>query len=280
MKVSFCDGGLCNRLNSLIFCLILKEKYGHEWEVSWPRNNWCGAGFEKLFELDLPVHDRPLLDYKQFEEQYRFLLHENPCGFKGESVTPNASLPGFEEYRSLLDTHRDVLYTHNLIPGFVTLPDIALGFKGLRINADLRRTAEDFCRERGVDSSVYGLHIRKTDFGNTVNDEELFRMVSASDKRFFVCSDDEEVNRRFGGLANCAVFEKKYFPQKRVESAGWEHWITDSEGRSFPFNIERSEEAVLEALVDLLILSRTTPVKASNSTFFTMATIFRSTGFF
>jgi hypothetical protein len=124
------------------------------------------------------------------------------------------------------------------------------------------------------------LHIRKTDFGDKVNDAELFRLVAGSPQRFFVCSDDAEVNARFSQLPNCSVFPKTHFPTKRVKDAAWQAWITDTEGRQFPYNIERSQEATVEGLVDLLILSRTTPVRASHSTFFTMALLFKNTGFF
>ena len=38
-----CDGGLCNRLNALMFALILKRRFGGAWSISWPVNNWCGV---------------------------------------------------------------------------------------------------------------------------------------------------------------------------------------------------------------------------------------------
>jgi hypothetical protein len=160
------------------------------------------------------------------------------------------------------------------------MDDIKVGMGGLKINDAIRCKAEQFCADNCINESVYGLHIRKTDFGDRVDDKELFKIVSSSPVRFFVCSDDEEVNNNFGKLKNCVVFTKKYFPQKKVANAGWVHWTTDSEGRNFPFNIERSEESVIEGLIDLLILSRTTLVKASSSTFFYMAGIFNSIGFF
>lgn len=280
MKISFCDGGLCNRLNVLIFCLILKQKYGHEWEICWPRNNWCGADFQTLFELDINVHDRSILSYKESEKNYLFLMHENLCDFNPKQVVINSNLTSYEQYEVILNKYIDVFYCHNLIPSFVNMNDIQAGMSGLKINGNLRQKASQFCIENCIDESVYGLHIRKTDFGDRVDDKELFKLVSSSNGRFFVCSDDEEVNNTFAQLQNCAVFPKKYFPQKKVGNADWVHWITDNEGRNFPFNIDRSEESVIEGLIDLLILSRTTLVKTSSSTFFHMAEIFKSINYF
>ena len=48
----------------------------------------------------------------------------------------------------------------------------------------------------------------------------------------------------------------------------------------FFYNIERSEASIVEALIDLLILSRTTHVSTSNSTFLKMSMIFKFTNFF
>ena len=57
MNHVLCDGGLCNRLNALIFALILQRKFGplgHDWQIAWPQNNWCGASFGSLFTSPLP----------------------------------------------------------------------------------------------------------------------------------------------------------------------------------------------------------------------------------
>ena len=64
MNHVLCDGGLCNRLNALMFALILKRKFGGSWRISWPVNNWCGAPFESLFTSELPHDDRSIDSFK------------------------------------------------------------------------------------------------------------------------------------------------------------------------------------------------------------------------
>ncbi|MDO8931345.1 MAG: asparagine synthase (glutamine-hydrolyzing) [Rhodocyclaceae bacterium] len=280
LHMAFCDGGLSNRLNALIFALILRRKFGHRWAASWPKNTWCGAAFDRLFEIDVPIHDYPINYFKEHENEYLLLMHENQCDFNPERIVINKGLTSYDQYKGILDANERVLYYNNLFPPFVTFDDMKLGLASLRIEAGVRQRAEAFCAEHRIDASVLGLHIRKTDFGGNVNDDELFKLAASSQHRFFVCSDDKGVNERFSQLSNCAVFEKSYFPQKAQDSGEWLHWVTDAEGRKFPFNIDRSEESVVEGLVDLLILSRTTLVKTSHSTFLTMAGIFKGTGFF
>lgn len=280
MNTCFCDGGLANRLNALLFCLVLKELYRHDWEISWPRNNWCGASFGSLFDIDIPVKEHSLAYFKQNESDYRFLAHENQGNFDEGRITYHSELADFPAYQSLLDQNPNVFYFHNLLPSFVSIADLQAIASGLRVKPHLVASAAAFCRDHAIDGSVVGLHIRKTDFGNTINDNELFTLVSQNANRFFVCSDDAEVTQRFASLKNCHVLEKAHYPEKLMAGEGWNSWIVDKEGRQFPFNIQRSEEAVVEALLDLLILSRTNPMMASHSTFFRMALIFNRIGFF
>lgn len=279
-NVVMCDGGLSNRLNALIFALILRHRYGQRWVLNWPRNSWCGAAFGKLFEIDLPVYEHPINHFKRHEQQYLLVMHENQCDFDARRVIINKGLTGYADYQALLNGNTDVFYFNSLIPSFVSFEDMRLGLSGLRIEPGLRRRAETFCKQHQIDATVLGLHIRKTDFGTSVNDDELFNIAASSPLRFFVCSDDRGVNERFSRLPNCCVFEKSFFPNKADVTKDWLQWGKDAEGRVFPFNIDRSEESVLEGLIDLLILSRTTLVKTSGSTFLAMAGVFKATGFF
>lgn len=279
MNVAFCDGGLCNRLNVLIMALALKAKYGHPWQIAWPRNNWCGAALDRLFDVDTPVSELPMDHYARHAADYQLIMHENQGGFPPAAITWQNQIQGFTDLEQRL-ARGDVFYYHNLLPAWADLGDLAQGLQQMRINADVYKTASDFCHEHRIDGDVLGLHIRKTDFGDAVDDQGLFTMVSQSPKRFFVCSDDAEVNRRFSELPNCSVFPKNSFPQKVVADGGWNAVTVDDQGRAFSFNITRPEDSIVEALVDLLILSRTLHVRTSHSTFLNMAMIFKGTGFF
>ena len=53
MHQVMCDGGLANRLNTLLVALALKIHTKSAWGIAWPVNNWCGAPFEDLFD---PMH--------------------------------------------------------------------------------------------------------------------------------------------------------------------------------------------------------------------------------
>lgn len=280
MNVAFCDGGLCNRLNVLIFALSLKARYGHAWQIGWPQNNWCGAALDSLFEVDAPVSADALEVYARQTGRFNFIMHENQAQLPPELLTLQSQISGYADLEQRLNSGRDLFYYHNLLPPYATLDDLRLGLQQMRVHPDILRRARDFCEQNQFDDEVLGLHIRKTDFGDAVDDQGLFNIVAQSPKRFFVCSDSQEVNERFAALPNCAVFPKTSFPQKLVSGGSWNDLTVDDQGRAFSFNITRPETSIIEALIDLLILSRTVHVKTSHSTFLNMAMIFKGTGFF
>ncbi len=279
MNVVLCDGGLANRLNALLFALILKRRFGHEWRISWPLNNWCGAPLEALFVPPLPHDTLSLTHYRQHDAR-TMLMQENQLDFPPERLVLHRDLHGFDDYRKHLDTNSGIVYFHNLIPAWVEPAEVHATLRSLRLAPEVEARAWAFCEQQSIDASVVGVHIRKTDFGDAVNDGAIFDAMGKSPKRHFVCSDDALVNRRFATLPNCAVFEKSHFPEKREKAAAWQHLSVDDDGRSFPYNIERSGASVVEGLIDLLILSRTELIATSGSTFLAMARLLRAAGVF
>lgn len=280
MNHVLCDGGLCNRLNALIFALMLHQRFGQPWSISWPLNNWCGAGFDTLFTSPLPHDERGIEHYREQQEQHLLLMHENQAGFDSARWVPNRTLKGWDDYGHALQRHHSVVYYNNLLPDFVGDGDVRDALSLLGPNAQLAQTASRFIGAQRIDAGVLGLHIRKTDFGDRVDDAALFEQVRASPRRVFVCSDDAAVNARFATLPQCSVFAKQALPQKLHADADWQHSTPDSEGRRFASNMSRSAEAVAEGLVDLLILSQTEIVPTSASTFLAMAQRFGRCGYF
>lgn len=280
MNHVLCDGGLSNRLNALVFALILKRRFGGEWRIAWPVNNWCGAPFEKLFDCDLAHDDRSIESFKLNEHRHLMLMHENQIGFDPARLVINRTLNGYDDYQRVLASHDSVVYYNSLLPGFVSDAEVNDALQLLRPGAEVARRASEFVYRHGIDATWAGLHIRKSDFGDAVNDQAWFEQAKASARRIFVCSDDAEVNRRFAALPNCAVFDKTAFPEKLDGGANWQHWTQDAEGRRFPFNITRSGASVLEGFIDQLILSQTEVITTSGSTFQAMAGLFGRCGWF
>ena len=278
-NIIFCDGGLSNRLNSLIYGLILKNKYNQEWLMSWPVNNWCGSSFDKLFSINLNVHNNNLLYFKKIEELYLFIVHENQIKLNEKNIKYTSSINSYQQFESILIKDKKIFYYNNLIPNFVKIQEVIQALGEIKLNKNIQNIAKGFCQRNAIDEGVIGLHIRMTDFGKLIDTEYYFKMIQESNKRFFVCSDDEALTNKFSMLPNCHVFEKENYPTKYNKKYDWNEEIVDDQKRNFNFNINRSADSVVEALIDLLILSKTTQLKTSNSTFLNMAYLFKKANF-
>lgn len=280
MNHVLCDGGLCNRLNALLFALMLEQRFGQAWRISWPTNNWCGAPFDRLFVCDRPHDELGIDHYKRNQSQHLLLMHENQVGFDDARWLCNRTLASWDDYAAQLRRHDSVVYYNNLLPTFVSDDDVREALSQLKIHAGVAESARRFIVDRRIDASVLGVHIRKTDFGDRVDDDALFEKVRDSGRRVFVCSDDASVNTRFAALPNCSVYPKQAYPQKLQDQDHWQQATLDDRGRSFASNMQRSAEAVVEGLIDLLVLAQTQVLQTSHSTFQGTAQRFARCGYF
>jgi len=271
MHQVLCDGGLANRLNTLLVALALKVHTGSAWGIAWPVNNWCGAPFEDLFEPVLPVSRNGLSYFKAQQDRYWQVFHENQIQFDESRITYNKTLPDFESLCNLVRTHQRIVYFHHLIPDFVTdemLKEVAPALKPV---ARVIEAVRGIATEYSIDSQIIGVHIRKTDFGGAVDEDSLYKTISRANGRFFICSDSNEVLEKFSSLGNCIALPKPSMPRKLDGDGGWNSFILDSEGRTYPFNVDRDRESVFWGLVDLLLLAKTRIMVTSGSSFLALA---------
>ena len=91
--------------------------------------------------------------------------------------------------------------------------------------------------------------------------------------KHYVCSDDKNTEMKFKKLNNVVIYPKSSYVEK-FKDGGWNDVITDNEGRRFNFNVNRPKQSVIEAFVDLLILSRTKISVNSVSSFLNFAKLY------
>jgi DNA replication protein DnaC len=68
-------------------------------------------------------------------------------------------------------------------------------------------------------------------------------------------------------LENVHVYPKTSYVEKLTEEGEWRSVIVDDTGVEYPFNVERSDESVQQAIIDLYILSKSDMMRTSNSSF-------------
>jgi len=270
----FCDGGLGNRLNSLIGGLVVAESYNLIPVICWPENNWCGCSFDDLFDNKFNVVKDDVFYFFKEESNNLFLsITDNNIKLKNY-LEPNEQ--GFE---SIKNTNIDVVYYHNKIPKSLNQEKVFKFSRQLQVKSSIAKKATEFVKENSINKNTKGLHIRKTDFPNQLDSDMLFQNVSKDiNTKYFVCSDDKETEDQFSKLRNVCVFEKTSYVQK-LNDGEWRQPTKDTVGRIFDFNIDRPKQSVIEAFVDMLILSKTTISVKNKSTFLSWAHMYSTIGF-
>jgi len=273
----YCDGGLGNRYNCLMGGLWLAHNLNLTPQVIWPQNNWCGAAFEDLFEPGMQLCDH---DYNQIFDLIPTInvIHENvfnrPLSFLQVHHT---SLMEIHTHMAQMP-HRHLFYLNSLIPAWMEHTHILdhivtmLPFK-----KNLVDMAEHVMHLHAQGESFWGIHMRKTDFGdNAVSDLPYMNMIVANpDQKVFVCSDDALTEQKFNLLPNVFVHDKTHYVEKLVPGE-WNQTITDQNQTQWQFNVNRSSASVQEAVVDLLILSHSNIMNTNTrSTFLHMASMLK-----
>lgn len=267
--IIFSDGGLGNRLNSLIGGLVAAEKLGCVPVICWPVNNWCGCSFEDLFVSNLEILDKGINDIFLDDDKI-YLTHDNQAGI----VLKNKFEHSLESLELVNKMSQDIVYYHNKIPSYFSEDDVIKKLKTFKIVSSILIPAKSFCYQNSIGKKTKGVHLRKTDHGRQIDSDQMFSTI-LNDKKsgYFVCSDDKATEDKFNELKNVLVYPKTSYVEKLVDGE-WTTKIKDSEGRIFPYNVDRSKQSVIEAFIDLLILSRTNIIIRNKSSFLGWAKIY------
>jgi hypothetical protein len=152
-----------------------------------------------------------------------------------------------------------IIYDNKL---FLNLVDCASFFNVLLLDSEIELRINDFTKSNNIDNTVFGIHARGTDFINEKLDTYLdsVKKLIELDKscKILFCSDSQKweskVKEKFPN--NVITRKKNSHPKKNNFLKGWSN------------NIHRSEASVIEAIIDIYLLSKTNfIVYNSHSTF-------------
>lgn len=266
----FCDGGLGNRLIPLA-CTIAKvgvENIG----IFWPENNWCAAPFGLLFEEFAPACNVNLKDINDLPLNFQFYFHELQVPITDGRELKNIFVEKGVSENAVFYSNRE---TFDL--SFESISQ-SFSFLAAHIQSDIWKKVDEFVQEKQINwNNMVGFHLRSTDerlFDWVETGKAMENYISAG-KRIFICSDNEDVEHFWGtrfGYDNVLFRLKDDFVEKFNKDEDWNSRITDDVGRSFPFNVKRSSQSVLDGFIDVLLLAGC-PIKHGHnqSSFFRMS---------
>ena len=274
-----CDGSFGNRYSGLIGGITLARLCNLPVKVSWPSTNMCRARFYELFstENNLEASDTNIREYYPIGEQYNLLscdasylqFFKNP----GRMEPSGLNVESFINFVNSSD--KPIFYYTPLLYDWIPEEEIKKTIRELRFSDEVLEKVGNFLDENELRQGYYGIHLRMTDFVNIESfdvDHWIQTVAGASDKKFFVCSDDPDTEARFNELPNAFSYQKVHKTEKYIPEGEWHHPYTDDDGRHSVFNVERGAEHVKEAVVDFILLSLSNPFDTGKqSTFLKMA---------
>jgi hypothetical protein len=143
----------------------------------------------------------------------------------------------------------------------------------LTLQSELQEKIDNFREQNGINKSVIGLQMRQTDHSGQVPLDSYFAYIQSildrsPEQKFFICSDspaaEEAARQRFA--SSVITYPKKNYVQKYDKEKVWtahypSRWDSDKapEGEfgAGGYNVIRNKESVLDAIMDLYLLSYT-----------------------
>jgi hypothetical protein len=274
----YCDGGFANRVGSLVSGLALAELFGLGPLVLWPVNNRCGANFEHLFVPSHPALQARLQDLVPYRDTFTAWLHEDDFGFT--APVHRVRDLDHDAVRTLAATDpRPILFAENTFLPWLPADLVDRTLNKLSFRHEITAEAAAVLGGRPV-GSFFGIHLRGTDFIPPPPVEQMYDVVVANPQfDFFICSDEPDLEKRFAQNSNVFVHEKNACVEKIDGEGAWRSNVLDSDGLPYTSNIDRTGQSVIQACVDLLLLSAATPIKTSHSSFLALSERMRSSGF-
>lgn len=274
-----CDGGFGNRFNALIVGILISKIGNFEPIVLWPSTNWCRTLFYDIFDYDVKVIEDNLSYFSDNYNEYEFIMHNNFLNLPVQVHNPNI-FSGFLSLVDFLKTSKfdKLVYNNDSIPHYAHGSELYEVINQLKFCNQIISSADKFIKVNNLNDNFYGVHLRNTDFYNPhkPNFEKLYIEISNNeDKKYFVCSDDQELENKFNQLENVFIYPKTKYVEKLTEEGDWRSVIVDDTGVEYPFNVERTDESVKQAMIDLYILSKSDIIKTSDSSFLQTASLLK-----
>lgn len=279
----YCDGGLGNRINSLIcgYSCCYQQKY--EMKIIWPINRWCMASFDDIFEkknhLFVQSSFTEIQQYSKASNNVILFSHENQFCLNQSNFQHLYSFWSLKHFQQSVSdviekSLQPIIYSSQL-PGFLPLKIVDIFLENFSFSQKIIGQSEKFLNtNKLITSDFYGIHLRATDTGRTLSSfNRWLKMIEKKQAHhFFVCSDDPSIEKTISSLyRNVIIHQKNFYVKKAEKSKNWCENTVDEDGRSFSYNIFRDKEAIIESCIDLLILSQSYPVITSRSSFLTLA---------
>lgn len=273
--VARCNAGLGNRILNLVGATYLARALNARLHVLWTPTEICDCNFSDIF-----INDSLVLGDNLFNTHSYYMNLKNTNSFDASVVDTKIPMSG-EKYRCInyrpyavdindLRQYQCILYQSSALLPQITPSDVIDILSAYKIKQDIMQEVMCFISENNITESVLGYHVRLTDSFKNINRSRAEDVINDICKnpsmRYFVCSCDREFEKHINSYSNVICRKKSSYPvfiksesdlNRCSQSARIRECNTESK---FPFNYVDTN-AVKDAFIDMLILSRTNIIK-------------------
>jgi len=262
------DGGLGNKFNGLFQGIYFSNFYHKDLVVNNVRNRSTDFDLRLLFDFNFTYIENTITELdKKLEPSIPLYAHRKDIKYNRQ-VFLNQPI-GKDSTFLLLNDRLNV-----------TPEDLKSCYSRLKINSTIKDKVNRFVSDNNIDNNTLGLHIRASDFPS--RDENIhyaYNFIKNNPtKRIFICTDEKAVEDFLKPNKNLVFYNKSHYTEKQNPAAGWNGQVIDSDNRRWNYNASRNEFSIIEAFIEMLILSKTNMHGNSRSTFLGWAKRFKESG--
>jgi len=265
-------GGMGNRFNSIINGLYFNNTYFKgDVIIYWPNQGQCNTKWTDLFEIPPNISVINTLDN----------LDDTFSIFGKYSSTRPEVAPVVNSFGSLLNGNQqyptNIATVTDTVDGSISNEDRSTILKSFTPTKYIIDEVNKFSTDNNINKNTLGLHIRRTDghFLSPGGDDYFIDIINRTwtgkNSNIFICSDCNETENKLKSLfPNKIVFRSKLSYTEKRYDGGWSHIKVFDEKQNkeidVKWNVKISKQAVIDGLIDILILSKTN-FSNSRSTF-------------
>jgi hypothetical protein len=276
-----CDGGLGNRLRGLVSAIYFLE--GTDYEILWPVDEWCGIAYAELFDEPsfAKISNYTINNAIQFLRECKnakLISHRNHFNVPDTCYIPISTIMRPRAIVNSLSSSTPLFFClvqiHPLIP-IAVAADI---MKRIRIKNCIVDAAFSVMHSLSLSSHNYsGFHCRLSDSGYSPSKyiKQLSSCINRTSSPVFLCSDEPSRVLSLLPLASRSLVKYRQIcePSKRNAQQDWQSPGIDSYNRPTSYNVIRSSLSMVDALIDLLVLSHSKIVYTNRSSFLEIAVL-------
>jgi len=272
--IAWCAVGLGNKICTLLGAMHWSYLLRRQFKIVWLSDPHCLCSYTDLFEDENCLING--IDYFACKSLLAACNKSFPCSetlsmiartlplseikahylklFLHISKNKKISSTDLINNKDSLQKYNSILYQNSILSPELDIETAVNYLKNFKIQSHIKNKVKDFVNKHNINESVKGIALRKTDAPVECTEEYYYSYIKLHpNERFYVTSDDNQTKDHFNSFKNVVIF-------KTDSSVIWDN-----------NTVCRSKEVIIDAFIEMLILSHTTPFrhdKDIKSTFF------------